>query len=89
MLPFDERRFPTWAMADADTYCVFGVGELAAQVARFCKLHHKRFVLFLSSDLDVSVSYRPHSMVRNAYGSRAAYCHFAITSADLIVAQDR
>lgn len=87
--PVDTRHFAAWAAADADIYGIFGVSDLAATLAVFCRRHGKKMVLFLSTDTDLSPGYRARSFQTNDYGSRAAWNHHALMSADLIVAQTR
>ena len=81
------KRVETYQEINADVYCAFGASDLAAELAAFCSRSGKKFVLFGSNDEDFSELYTPKSRAKNAYGSRGFLCHYAITRANLIVAQ--
>jgi len=76
-----------YSNVDADIYCVFGNGDLAAEVALFCKKNGKKFVLFLASDIDISNRIKRYSFSIDKYGSNSHLCFYAIQHADLIVCQ--
>ncbi|OAN55098.1 glycosyltransferase family 4 protein [Magnetospirillum moscoviense] len=82
-------RISTYRQIDADIFVGFGASELMAELAAFCEITDKRFVLFGASDSDFDPQYIPHSSIRNYYGCRAGHCHFCITTADRIIVQNK
>lgn len=82
-----RSQIETFCKIDADIYCVFGVHHVAAEVAAFCKLHQKRFVLFSASDEDFNDLYYPGSYEVSFYGNVGFVADYAIQNADAIICQ--
>ena len=74
---------------NADVYCIFGVSNMAAELAAYCKHEMKKFILFSSSDEDFSDRYYPGSLEKNYYGSNGSLCYYVIMEANLIVTQTK
>jgi glycosyltransferase involved in cell wall biosynthesis len=72
---------------DADIYCTFGVGNMTAEIAAFCKRYAKLLVLFTGSGSDFSDEYYCGSKSVNPYGSIGALCHYAIMQSDFVITQ--
>jgi len=80
-------RFKVYEEIDADIYCVFGVTNLAGEVAAFCRNKGKRFVLFLADETNLDTAYTSGVLATNVYGDWFHVCQYAISHADLIIAQ--
>ena len=87
MPPLSAAARQLYKRIGADIYCVFGVHNLAAEVAVYCEEAHVRFFLFSGSAMDFSETYRLHSSERNRYGDVSYYCHYAITHAYILIVQ--
>lgn len=72
---------------DADIYCVFGVTNVAGEVASFCKETGKKFVLFIASDSNLDDVYAEDEHSHNVYGDDKRLCEYAIRGADLVFVQ--
>jgi glycosyltransferase involved in cell wall biosynthesis len=82
-----RERVRCYERIRADIYCVFGVSNLAAEVAVHCQRTGRKMLLIAGSDEDFSETYRHGSVEKNPYGSIAGLCRFAIESAHAIVTQ--
>jgi hypothetical protein len=82
-----EKYFSIYEEIDADIYCVFGVSGLTAQVAAYCKHTGKKLILFIASEYDINPLYKSNSKIKNVYGNPAFLCHYALTQADVVIAQ--
>lgn len=89
VLDIEPQKLEIYRAIDADVYCIFGVSNLAAEVAAYCETAGKRFVLFAGSDQDFSSTYQACSDELNLYGSVADRCYYAIMQADLVISQTR
>jgi glycosyltransferase involved in cell wall biosynthesis len=83
----EHKRVAVYRRVGADVYCVFGVSDLSAELAAFCRARGKRLVVFLASDLDVSADYVRGNEHRNQYGATGHGGWFTLHAADVIVAQ--
>jgi len=84
---FLYNRFKQYIDVDADVYITITVSDLAAEIAAFCKLYNKKYILLIGSDPDLSESYHQDSDGSNIYGSLNNLCYYAIMQADDIVTQ--
>jgi glycosyltransferase involved in cell wall biosynthesis len=73
----DETR--VYERIDADAYCVFGVGDLAAQVAAYCSAFGKKLILLANSDENFLPEYAP---------SHTDLYREVIAAADVVVTQN-
>jgi hypothetical protein len=80
-------RYEIYDIIDADIYAVFGVSNLAGEVAAFCKARGKRFILFLADIINLDQRYKPRAKGTDVYMNSFSVCHYAIEHAHLIVAQ--
>lgn len=80
---------PPWAFQDiqADAFLCFGVNAVSAEVIASCRAYGKQSVLLLVSDANLLELYTQNSSERDAEGHAAGPCYFALTHADVIVAQ--
>jgi glycosyltransferase involved in cell wall biosynthesis len=82
-----KERVRCYERIQANIFCVFGVSNLAAEVAVHCQRTGRKMLLIAGSDDDFSEAYRRRSAKKNPYGSIAGLCRFAIESAHTIVTQ--
>jgi hypothetical protein len=80
-------RYDIYDTINADIYAVFGVSNLAGEVAAFCQDRHRKFILFLADSINLDERYQPNAHGTDVYGNSFAVCHYALAHADLIVAQ--
>lgn len=83
------RQLKSFERADADVYIAFGVTNVVAELAAFCKVRGKPFVLMASSDYNFDESYYDDSTETDLYGTIGSLGHYALSSASEIVAQTR
>lgn len=81
------RQLNSFERAAADVYMAFGVTNVVAELAAFCKAIGKPFILMASSDYNFDESYYDGSTETDLYGTVGNLGYFAITSASAIVAQ--
>lgn len=72
---------------DAEVYCTFGVSNFSAELMAYCKHHHKKSILFVGHDLDLSDQYYEESGETNEFGNIGSLCYYALMQADLIITQ--
>lgn len=84
-IPYDH--YEIYEQIDAEVYCTMLVSNLSATLAEFCRINNKPFILFIQSDGDLSLDYKPKSKEFNIYKSRNDLCYFTIQQADTIVVQ--
>jgi glycosyltransferase involved in cell wall biosynthesis len=73
--------------AGADVYCAFGASAYAAGLAEYCRARGRKFVLFVSSDNNLSPDNRPGNTALDVYGSRHDLNHYALARADILITQ--
>ncbi len=81
------RQLQSFKRADADIYLAFGVTNVVAELAAFCKACKKAFVLMASSDYNFDDSYYDGSTETDLYGTLGNLGHYALSNASEIVAQ--
>jgi glycosyltransferase involved in cell wall biosynthesis len=87
--PVTHGEARAWRRADAALYVVFGVSDYAAKLATWCRRNGRRLVLVSGSDSDFDACYQPGDEGLNSYGSRYAFCRYAIDAADAFICQTR
>jgi glycosyltransferase involved in cell wall biosynthesis len=83
----NEEKLSFMSYVDADVYCVWGVHNLAAEVAAICQRDAKRLILFAGSDSDFSYRYSVDSQESDSYGRIEQLCYYAIMNSNLIITQ--
>jgi glycosyltransferase involved in cell wall biosynthesis len=83
----NDEKLSFMSYVDADIYCIWGVHNLAAEIAAICKRDSKKLILFGGSDSDFSVQYSADSQETDAYGRTGYLCYYAIMQSNLIITQ--
>ena len=84
---FSSRAVDGLAVAEADVYCVFGMNNLAAEVAAYCRSSGKKMILLAGSDINFSEDYYERSKLVDGYGVVGDLAWYSAMTADVIVVQ--
>lgn len=76
-----------WRRLGPQVVCCFGNNERSAEVIADCHRQGIRTILCIASDKDISPDYQPGNCKPNHYGMPCWKGHYALTTADCIVAQ--
>lgn len=82
-----EERLAIYKRVNADIYIMTGVNNLSAEVSAFCQRERRKMVIMLGSDIDLSDVFYPGSQQSTNYGARGDWGYYALTKADLVIAQ--
>jgi glycosyltransferase involved in cell wall biosynthesis len=76
-----------WSAVDAEVYLAFGANQASAEVARYCEVVGKPFVLSIASDAAFHPDVYEGSAQVDVYGDKGHFAWYAITRARKVVVQ--
>lgn len=86
--PDPRTPHPLYGEIDADVHCCFGVSRNSATAIASARQTGRKSVLFLESNNELDERFTEDSDYVTPYGERGDICHFVLTAADCVIAQN-
>lgn len=83
-----KDKVAVYKQADADIYLFAGQGNIAAELAHYCKKQKKRYIFLAGSDLNYNSAYKDYPYKTDTYGVPGYLAAYAIENATWHIVQN-